>query len=143
MIMGRREDTIKHTGVVSAIHPDRVEVDIVSKSACASCHAKGVCGASESQGKSITVKRADDGLFKVGDNVNVAITSSTGMGAVVIAYAIPLLIILVLLLTLSVTISNELVVAGVVIGTLILYFFLLSLFRERLGSKFIFTVEKI
>ena len=47
--MENSKNVIKHSGVVSRVTPDSVEVEIVSKSACAACHAKGVCGASDAE----------------------------------------------------------------------------------------------
>ncbi|MBQ1280496.1 MAG: SoxR reducing system RseC family protein [Bacteroidales bacterium] len=142
-MMENSKNVIKHSGVVSRVTPDSVEVEIVSKSACAACHAKGVCGASDAESKIIEVKRADDGSFKVGDNVNVMIRYSMGMKAVLLAYVIPLFIILVLLLTLSVVLPDELCVAAITVGVLALYFFALALVKKKLGNKFIFSVEKI
>lgn len=141
--MENSKSVIKHSGVVSKVTGDTIEVEIISKSACASCHAKGVCGASDSESKTITINREDDGYFKIGDSVNVSIKYTMGMKAVVIAYVLPLFIILVLLLTLSVVLHSELYVAAITIGALALYFFVLSLAKRRLGNKFIFSVEKV
>ena len=141
--MENSRNVIKHSGFVSKVSQDSLLVEIVSKSACAACHAKGICGASESESKVIEVKREDDGSFKVGDNVNVTIRYSMGMKAVLLAYVIPLFIILVLLLTLSIVLPNELYVAAITIAILSLYFFALSLAKKKLGNKFIFSVEKI
>ena len=65
--MENSRNVIKHSGLVSKVSQDSLLVEIVSKSACAACHAKGICGASESESKVIEVKREDDGAFKIGE----------------------------------------------------------------------------
>lgn len=41
-------ERIIHKGIIKSVERGRLLVEIVSDSACASCKAKGACGASES-----------------------------------------------------------------------------------------------
>ena len=45
------QDSISHRGRVVEITPEMTSVEIISESACASCHAKGLCGLGESKSK--------------------------------------------------------------------------------------------
>ena len=53
--MRRKKDSISHDGIIVEITPDFTTVEILSSSACASCHAKGLCGMSEEEKKLIMV----------------------------------------------------------------------------------------
>ena len=50
-----KKNEIIHDGKIIEITPDFTSVEIVSSSACSSCHAKGLCGMSEEQEKVIMV----------------------------------------------------------------------------------------
>lgn len=143
-----RKGVIEHEGVVCRIGKEGMTVRIVSKSACAGCHAKGLCGSSDTREKFIEVKRkdflsADDTPFKVGDNVMVNMEESLGMRAVWIVYAVPVIILLLILLYLQSLGVSELVTGGAVLGAIALYFFVLYILRNRISRRFRFTVYKI
>lgn len=46
---------ISHTGKIVEITPDSITVEIVAESACASCHAAGLCHTADAAHKLITV----------------------------------------------------------------------------------------
>lgn len=137
------QNEIKHEGKVLEVTQDELKVEILAKTACSACNAKTVCAASSAKSKIIAVKRYNDGRFAVGDDVYVIIRESLGFKAVLIAYLIPLFILIFLLLTLSRITSNELITGLVPIGSVIVYYAVLALFRKRLRTKFIFTVKKL
>jgi len=67
-------ERIEHEGRVIAVDKDYVSVEIVNKSACASCHAKGVCGASDEAVKVVEIAQDFSTLacdYQVGETVNV------------------------------------------------------------------------
>lgn len=156
-------EKISHEGIIREITPDVIKVTIVSQSACAGCHAKGFCSASEMQEKVVEVKRsaavgsgmrAEAGSaaaakeataeeYKVGERVNVNMEQKLGNKAVWIVYAVPGVILLILLLSLQRFVTNELYLGLIVLGAIALYFFILYLFRGRVGSGFHFTISKI
>lgn len=143
-----KKGVIEHEGVVCGIGQEVMTVRIVSKSACAGCHAKGLCGSSDTKEKFIKVKRedfisADGAPFKVGDNVMVNMEESLGMRAVWIVYAVPVAILLLILLYLQGLGVSELVTGGAVLGAIALYFLALYILRNRIGRRFRFTVYKI
>lgn len=134
---------IKHAGRVLSVTSVQTKVEIQAQTACAACHARAVCGASNGESRILTVRRPDDGTVKPGDDVNVVIRQGQGFKAVFIAYLVPLFILLVLLLTLPLFFENELVTGLGALGFVALYYLVLAQFRDRLNSGFVFTVEKI
>ena len=134
---------IKHSGRVLSVTSVQTKVEIQAQTACAACHARAVCGASNGESRILTVRRPDDGTVKPGDDVNVVIRQGQGFKAVFIAYLVPLFILLVLLLTLPLFFENELVTGLGALGFVALYYLVLAQFRDRLNSGFVFTVEKI
>ncbi len=137
-----KQKDIKHTGIVAEVTHDKVVVEIMASTACDGCHAKSVCGSSNDKTRRIPVVRHHNEGFQIGDKVNVMITQSMGLKAVVIAYIIPCSILLILLLTLPILMKNELACGLIALGSVALYYLVLAFFRDRLGSGFVFTVEK-
>ena len=151
-------EIISHEGIVKEITPDVIKVTIVSKSACAGCHAKGFCSASEMQEKVIEIKRGNTATgtgrstaqvqsqaeeYRVGESVSVNMEQRLGNKAVWIVYALPVVILLILLLSLQRFVTNELYLGLIVLGAIALYFFVLYLFRGNVGRGFHFTISKL
>ena len=95
------KNEISHKGVIKSITPELTTVEILSTSACAECHAKGMCGMSESKVKEISVPTDPYSVHEVGDEVQVMLKKSMGLKAVWISYVIPLFILMILILSLS------------------------------------------
>ena len=135
-----KKGVVGHDGVVSEITPTGYKVSIVSRSACAGCHAKGLCSAADMADKIIEVKSSDTKAFKVGDKVTVNMEESMGMKAVWIVYAIPAIILVTFLLYLQHLGASELVTGLFVLGAITVYFVVLYLFRGMIGRHFSFTI---
>ena len=87
--------SIEHEGVIVEIKGNsKAVVSIVSKSACASCHAKGVCSAADQKEKKIEVTLSSDDNYSVGERVILSLESGIGLKAVLVLYVIPLIILL-------------------------------------------------
>ena len=138
-IMGKNE--ISHKGRITAITPEFTTVEIVSTSACAECHAKGMCGMSESKVKEITVPTDPYSDRKPGDEVDVVLKKSMGMKAVWISYVIPLFILMILILSLSSVTVHEVYVGLGAIAGVALYYLVIYLFRSRLANDFVFYIK--
>ena len=83
------QDSISHRGRVVEISPAMTSVEIISESACASCHAKGLCGLGESKSKLVQLPTSPYLQVDVGDEVDVLLSATMGHKAVWIAYVIP------------------------------------------------------
>lgn len=136
-----RKNEITHPGRILEINPDFTTVQIVVSAACASCHAKSLCGMSEEEEKIIMLPTDPYSERKVGDEVTVRTKTTMGLKAVWISYVIPLLILMILILTLSSVIADELVLGLVSIAGVALYYFGIWLFRDRLSNEFVFYIK--
>ena len=132
-------ERITHEGIIDHIDNDTVFVRILSKSACAECHSKSMCGVSEMTEKLIEVKQKASG-FTNGDTVNVILDRSLGNKAVLLGYFIPFLI-LITTLVVSSSYLGELWSGLMAIAVLIPYYLLLFAFKERLSKTFYFRIE--
>ena len=141
-----RIDRVEHDGVVAEISESSISVEIVSKSACASCHAKSVCAVGDSAVKIIEVPLSIGTLAadcKVGDSVKVVLDSSLGVNAVWLAYVAPMAVLLASILTFSSVGMRDLYTGLLSIGVVALYYLVLSFFRKRLDRIFTFSIEPI
>ena len=133
---------ISHTGKITGITPEFTTVEIVSSSACSSCHAKGLCGMSEDKIKTIMVPTDPYASYSVGDEVNVLLKKTMGLKAVWISYVIPLAILMILILSLSaVTVHEAYAGLGAVAGVA-LYYLVIYLFRDKLSKDFVFYIKE-
>ena len=133
---------ISHTGKIVEIDPDFITVEIVAESACATCHAAGLCGTADATHKAITVP-ATVGPWEVGQEVRVQLKRSMGFKAVWLAYAIPLLVLLAVLLGLNALGVPELESGLAAIGATALYYLVLWLFRDRLKNEYSFYIKEL
>ena len=142
----KKIERVEHEGIIREISEDYITVEIVNKSACAACHAKGFCVAGEEKTRCVDVPYSIDTLveeYNVGDKVNLVLNQSLGVSAVFISYAIPLVILILFLLILSNTGLNELAVGLLSLAGVGVYYFFVYLFRNRLERIFTFSIEKI
>lgn len=135
-----KKNEITHPGRIVEITPDFTTVEITVSSACASCHAKGLCGMSEEEDKLIMVPTDPYTLRAVGDEVTVKTKMTMGLKAVWISYVIPLVILLILILSLSAVFEKEYMTGLVSIAGVALYYFGIWLFRDRLSNEFVFYI---
>lgn len=133
---------ITHRGKIVDITPEFTTVDIISESACASCHARSLCSLSESKSKSIIVPTRGWDNFEPGDEVDVVLKATMGYKAVWLAYVVPLFVLLAVLLCLLKLGRGELLSGLVAIGSVGIYYLVIWLFRGRLQNEYIFNIKK-
>lgn len=131
---------VLHEGVVESISDTKIFVSIISKSACASCHSKGMCSVSEMSEKIIEVPKEDNQKYTPGQKVNVSLTKKNGNFAVLFGYLIPFLLLIITLLVTS-AFFNELLSGLMAIGILLPYYLILYLLRNRLAGQFEFRIS--
>ena len=132
-------NTISHKGIVIKSNNDSVKVVITSESACSGCHAEGSCSLSGTEEKIIEVK----GTYscKEGDNVTVLMEQSTGYTALFFGYLLPLIIVIATLIILLSFNYPELFAGIISILSLLPYYLVLWLFRNKVDEKFIFSLK--
>lgn len=133
-------EIIRHKGRVVEITPEITTVEILSESACAACHAKGLCGLGESKTKLVDVRTSPFGTYGVGDEVNVELKATMGQKAVFVGYGIPLVIMLAVLLILLECGAGELTAGLSAIGSVALYYLVVWIFRNRLRNEYVFNI---
>ncbi|MBR6423753.1 MAG: SoxR reducing system RseC family protein [Bacteroidales bacterium] len=139
------KERIEHEGTVIAVDKDYISVEILNKSACAACHAKAVCGASDQSIKVVEVAQDITTLtedYQVGERVNVIMSSSMGLTAVWLCYVVPLIVLLASVFILSTCGASELTVGLVSLGVVAVYYFGVYLFRNKISKIITFSIEK-
>lgn len=141
--MSPKKDYIDHEGVVLSVEPDFISVEIINKSACASCHAKSACSLGDVKAKIVEVENDFRVIYEKGERVNIKMKKSLGYRALWISYVIPLVILLVLLVSLTSAGASEPVTGLSIVGGISLYYIIIWLLKDRLKRDFIFMIEKL
>ncbi|MBO7188962.1 MAG: SoxR reducing system RseC family protein [Alistipes sp.] len=134
--------TLQHRGVVQSVAEGKVTVSVKPESACAGCHAKGICGESGSE-RLISVNTPYASEYGVGERVVVALLrESMAMSSVIWGYVIPLVVLLVALFG-SVAIGfSDGVSALVSLVAVAIYYVGLYIARRVFERKIEFTIFK-
>jgi len=132
---------IRHTGFVKRVTNDSLIVNIVSQSACSSCHANGACSVADYQDKEIEISHFTR-KYSPGQEVTVVFQQSQGYSAIFWSYILPFILVFVtLIVAVSVT-NNELIGGLLALAILIPYYITLYFFRHLLKKVFKFEVEE-
>ncbi len=135
-------EDISHKGVIKELSDNKIIVGIINESACASCHAKGVCTVADMKDKEVEIRHFE-GDFRIGQQVLVVGKTSQGFKALFYGYLLPFLLLMaVLIVSLSVT-ENEGLSGLLALGITIPYYFTIYLFRDRLKKHFEFEIKAI
>lgn len=135
-------DNIEHRGVVVEVNGKSVKVRIEQLSACAACHVKSLCMASDKSEK-IVDAAVVAGNFSVGEEVVVVGHKQLGVVAVVLAYIVPFLLIVATLFFSSLFVDEEWIVGSLSLLVLAPYLVALRLMNNKIKAKFRFYVSKI
>ena len=135
-------EVISHKGRVTGCEGGKVSVEIVSESACAACHAAGLCTMAESSKKIIEVPLVPGESYVTGQEVEVCLARKSGLKAVLFSYVIPVMFLLILILSLSNIGLGELAVGLLSAGGMALYYFVLYLLRDHLAEGYGFFIKK-
>ena len=134
-------EEITHKGRIVAIDPDITTVEIVAETACASCHAKGLCNLGEEKVKQVLVRTSAWHPHQVGDEVEVVLKKAMGYKAVFIAYGMPLVVLFITLMVLTQLGVGELWAGIGAIGAVILCYLVIFLFRNKISKEYSFYLK--
>jgi sigma-E factor negative regulatory protein RseC len=134
--------SIEHKGRIETIDGNKINVNILAMSGCASCHAKGVCTASDMQEKIVEVFDFTN-QYQVGEEVNVVLKQSLGFRALFLGYVLPFLLVFFFLIVLTVFTNNEAISGIGSLSVLVPYYIVLFLFKDKIRKKFTFIINKI
>ena len=132
---------IDHEGIVEYVKDDVVHVKITSASACAGCHAKGVCGAADQNDKHLDIQ-AERLDYHPGEQVMVQVSRNLGLRAVALGYIYPFLLLMIVLIGLTVAGAGEVRAGIIALLSLVPYYLGLFLVRKRIGTVFTFKLKK-
>ena len=132
---------ITHRGRIVSITPEFTTVEIVSESACAACHAKGLCSLGDSKVKQVEVPTRGWDNYTVGQEVSVVLRATMGHKAVWLAYGVPLLVLVAALLGILSAGGSELVAGLGAIGAVAVYYGVIWLLRDRLRKEYVFNIK--
>jgi sigma-E factor negative regulatory protein RseC len=137
-----KNSSIEHKGIITKISENSVYVELTVMSACASCHAKSICGI-DSTHKVIEISDTQK-VWELGENVNVVMRESLGTKALMLGYIIPFFVLIISLLFFILVVKFNEGLAGVLsLGMLVPYYFALYLVKDKIKRKFNFNIEKI
>lgn len=133
---------LQHRGVVERVVGDEVIVSVMPESACAGCHAKGVCG-ERGDKREIVVKTPYANEFRPGERVVVALEHNRmGVVSVVWSYVVPLVVLLAVLFGAKACGMGDGVAAVSSMVAMSLYYVLLYLMRKMFDRMIKFTIIK-
>ena len=140
------KERIEHEGKVVSVDKDYIAVEILNKSACAACHAKGVCGASDQSVKVVEVAQDIKTLtedYQVGETVNVVMSSAMGTQAIWLSYVVPLIVLMASIGVFSLCGAGEVLMGLGSLGIVALYYLVVFLCRNKISKIFTFSIEKL
>lgn len=136
------ESSIEHLGRVDEVTRNDIRVTIISKSACAACHAQKACSVADTSEKTIVISKPSVN-FIVGESVKVIMKESLGFKALAYGYLVPVLILIVSIVVFTLVGISEINSGILSILMLVPYFVLLRVFRQKIEKQFSFSIEKI
>lgn len=134
-------DVVEHSGVVKLIERNRIIVSLSAQSACGSCAARGLCSVSEVENKDVEIKHSGTNFF-IGENVFVFFKKSSAFKALFLGYILPFFLLVICLFTVLIITDNEGLAGLISIASLIPYYFLLYIFRDKIKQSFRFHISK-
>lgn len=133
-------ETIEHEGIVIHNNGSAIRVAILNQSACAGCHARGACSASDLQEKEVEVRQALPHL-QPGAKVILCGQKNLGHRAVLWAYVYPLVLVLAAMFLIFNLTRHEIYAGLGALGMLVPYYGLLALLKNRMTKTFTFHIQ--
>ncbi len=134
------DEQIAHSGRITEITPSEITVEIISESACSSCHAASLCGMAEIKRKQVTLPAVPG--YEPGEEVWVNLKRTMGFKAVWIAYVLPLLILVTDILVCSAAGAGEIFSGLSALGCVGIYYLIIYLLRGKLKNEYTFYLKK-
>lgn len=119
-----------------------VKVRILQTSACAACKVASHCNASDKKEKIVEVFCDDAASYQKGQEVKVTASKQVAANALLLGFGLPfLLLMLILIVTLKLS-GNEGVAAIAALASLVPYYLVLWLFKDRIRQRLAFALER-
>ncbi len=135
---------ISHSGIVESVEEGCVKVRILQTSACAACKVAAHCNASESKEKIVDVLNVpDSGTLKKGDAVVVSASRDVAGSALLLGFGLPFVVMVAVLVAVLLLTGSEGLAAVAGLVSLVPYYAVLWLCRDRIRQKMAFELETI
>lgn len=131
---------VTHEGIIEAIDNRHISVRIIQQAACASCKVAAHCNASDTKVKIVDVY-ADSSHLTVGQKIVVSTSGSAVKNALLIGFLFPLFMIVFLIVFSKVLGKTDDVAALLALGSLIPYYIIVWLFRNKIAQKITFHID--
>ncbi|MDR2839817.1 MAG: SoxR reducing system RseC family protein [Paludibacter sp.] len=131
---------IEHSGIVTKINKQIIQVEIMQQSACSACDAKKSCTMADAKQKTIDIENNNYNI-KLGDEVIISGSSRIGYYAVFLAFAIPVFLIVAALLVGTALQLQEWISAIIAIASICIYFLILKIFNTKINNKLKFRIK--
>lgn len=131
---------ITHRGFVSAVADGSVKVSLFRPAACGSCLMKGHCGAEHEHREHFEIEAQG---YALGDEVQLTMSTGTGLGAVLVAYIIPFIVLMLALITslqLALSEGMSAVISLLAVG---LYYVILKMASATIRHHFSIHIKKL
>ena len=137
-------DCNKDDGVITFIQGDSISVRVLQKDSCSSCMVAAFCEKTSKNGKNLTIKQNNASQYNVGEKVSILTPQNKVLNAIRLAFLYPtLLIIVVCLFQYLFFPLNDIMLALICVGFIVLYFIILYLNRNKSLFNFSIFIEKI
>ena len=133
---------ISHSGIIDSIEGDRVKVRIVQTAACAACKVASHCNAAESKVKIVEVFCCDTARYKMGQEVVVSTSKEVANKALILGFGLPFLLLVGMLIIVLRVSGSEGMAALAALGSLVPYYMILWLLKEKIRQQVSFRIEE-
>lgn len=134
-------ESIEHDGIVIAVDGNKATIRIVQQAACAGCHAKSMCQASELKLKEVEAEMAEP--LDVNTEVIVSLEQHLGWKAVLYTFILPLFVMMAMLFLGQHYWPNPSWLSGTIaIAILAPYYLILHQFEGRFRKQYQFVARK-
>jgi sigma-E factor negative regulatory protein RseC len=133
-------EKIEYRGIITAVRPGIIQVEILDETACAACAAQKSCCMSGRREKRIEIPFTS-GDYHPSDKVIVTGNSSMELKAVFFAFILPLILILTALFTAFSMKMDERQAAVISLSILTIYFIGVYFFRNKFKKNFTFALK--
>ena len=132
---------ISHSGVVERVENGCIHVRIVQTSACAACKVASYCNAAESKEKIVDVFDDSAKVYTPGQQVVVSTSGQVATKALFWAFGVPFILLLLVLVLVLLLTGDEGWAALSALLSLVPYYFILWLLRDKMREQLAFTIE--
>ena len=118
-----------------------VIVSIAQESACSTCAAAQLCQSSNNREKYMEIPCTNARSYEVGQEVSIIGELGLGLRATFFAYVIPVIILMIVLIVVSKLTGSEGWGAMAALFSLIPYYIIIYILREKMQRKFTFRIK--